>query len=203
MAKTRIADLRSAVEAASERWPERRPSTAVEAREYLRYSKASSLLIADVERSEPLTGTEMTREPAPFGIRLMFRTCYIAALLAKSDGLSVEELSEAVREPNTRSLLSELMQTTPRVAFDVEETIGLVPTQEFLPTDKLGHWQFHDGLTYNNFDTVMRDSKRRLDSKAKGGECPLHKAKFNGPMFDAVVHICERDESLFERSLRS
>ena len=201
MPKHRFADLTRAVERAAKNWPQQRPATN-DPQPFERYNIAAKRLVEDVEMSEPLTGKEMTRRPAPFGIRMMFRTCYIASVVAKNDNMDIGSLVDAMRDPHSFDILDNLQQTSAFVADRAEETMGLIPTDRAIADHRLERWSFTDGaLTYDDASGLIEDTRWRMMQPKANGECPLRRAKQDRPLFAAVVQICERDQNLFQRSL--
>ena len=195
-----VAEFNDAVQKSAQDWPSSRIVTRRPAQEATRYAKAGDLLVTDVLKDNPYWYYDVKEEPPVFGVRVMFRTCYVAATLARQDGKSMDDLSTALGGRRTYSLINRLMATSPIVAEGVEKSIGLFKTYEPLGGDELEGWKLdEDGLSFDNLSEVIEDVKQNVGSKE--GRCPIHRLNLQKKIFPAIMNICERDENLFQRSL--
>ena len=201
MPKVRLEEFAGGVIAASEAWPTKRGATN-RPEAFERYGNASERLSDDVTASKGLTGRELVPDIARFGLRMMFRTCYIASMVAEKDGLSVDELTDVMMNPGSFETLRNIQHLHPTVAERVEEKVGLIPSDRAISRTKLPDWQIGDGvLVHTELDKHIEVAKQHTLSSRKTGECPFHRKNLNAPVFAAVVAICAHDQNLFKRSL--
>lgn len=206
MSRNHYASLRKTAHEIAEMWPASRAATRKETEEeHMRYDNATRVFIADIQRKNPLIGTEMTQGPMPFGIRLMFRSCHIASLVARQDNASVEELVDVLRNPASFNTLETLLHQGKHITDLAETALGLTPTYDPVHADYQDKWSITGNvLSVPTIGQITEDARHQLEErgcKPSNGICPAHRAKIVEPLFQDIVTICERDKNLFERSI--
>ena len=197
-----VAKFNDAVQKSAQDWSTSRTVTRRPDEEAVRYAKAGDLLVVDVLKDNTNWYYDVKEAPPVFGVRVMFRTCYIAAMLAREEGISIDELSTALGGRRTYSLLNRLMTKTPVVAEEVEKSIGLFHTYEPLGVEDLKGWRIdEDGIGFEDLSEVIDQAKQAIGVE-KDGRCPIYRLNLQKKIFPAIIDICERDESLFQRSLQ-
>lgn len=203
MSNVHLAQFNRALETSAAHWQRRRGLTAQPDDEHQRYNAAAALVKKDILVANPLSADTLAGQLPIFGVQILFRTCYIGALLAKDHGASSGELAEALRADSTVDTLGTIMKSSPVLAGNLESGVGMILTGEPIDPDKKAGWRLTEsGLSNTQLDQIRTESIGLPDPRKGIGECPVSRAKMTSAMLASIVTICERDDNLFERSLR-
>lgn len=202
MPRYHFAKLKQRAEQAADSWPHQRPTTAMKSEEFRRYDAAASHLLLDIQRSEAMTGHELIKQPAPVGVAILFRTCLIAAMVARRENTPVEELVGMLRSDSSFDTIETLVSTDNPVAVSIANQIGIRPIDQPVDELSLDNWFLTgDSFVFDNLASVSAETENALGKAAPDAMCPAHKAMILRPLFQSAITICERDKNLFKRSL--
>ena len=195
--------FQKAADQSANAWPARRSVTTLAADEHDRYDAAAIRLKNDIAKILPIgIGSEAVRNPAEIGLRVLFRTCYVAAVVARSNDIrSTEQAGQLMRANDTFEVLDTILTTPDPFATFIRERIGLAAGYA-LETDEQAYWKLSDsGIGVPTMKNLVDESKKAHTWPYEDAMCGAHRAKIMRPLFNAAITICERDENLFTRSL--
>ena len=196
--------LETAQEVAST-WPQCHPEINSQDDEHIKYLDASEIFFDEIIAIGESIPDKLQSQSARHGMKILFRTCNLAALLAKQGGLNAHELHNTLINPLSFDGIARMAELPNKVNRRVETQYGLTPYTYPIHESQLEFSSIDENhLTFKDIRHISDVKRREVEGEhgpQRNAVCAAHNSNALSGLFLCAVNVCTTDKNLFQHTL--
>lgn len=200
MSRNPFNSLATAAQEIAANWPLNGATTDWPRAEHLRYIDASEDFYDAIASVTDLPET-LLHSNSRHGMKVLFRTCNLAALLGKNNGLDSVELSRILLTSESFESLAQIASQPSKVTRRVETRYALVPYIYPIEQSQLRHSTIdNEVLEFHSLEATILQKQSEVTGEhgpQREAICAAHSNRILEGLFRSAVTVCERDTNLF------